>query len=301
MSKFIRFLVLSLLLFSACRTPPPGEVPPSTLVFQDIEASGVHQMVLYFRLEIENPRPNPLISSIQNWSVSISGVDVNAELTELFIVREEAPQAQTGINSLKIPLETQSHDATEIRLALHLDLRSEAEMFRPTRPQDEDYYQIELNLGMAYQYGASRPFSGKISGIAVFPRISEPELVITSIAILQAELINTRFRVNLQINNRNAFPVTLSAFKYELYGDGLFWASGEERDVFHIPAKGSAETRLFLLMNFINMRRGLLDEIIALRRVNYRFSGEAEVDIEVPWLPRFRMNFDRSGLSEVFS
>ena len=260
-------------------------------------------MVLYFRLEIKNPRSDLLISSIQKWQANINGVEAGSETAQLFIVQAEPPQTaafQEGIQPIKKTWETRGNADSTIDLALHLDLRNAIESFRPATAQDEDHYRVELTLDLEHRYGTTRTFSGEASTTAVFPRISEPEFTITSIAILQAELINTRFRVNLQINNRNAFPVTLSSFKYELYGDGLFWASGQERDVLHIPARGSAETRLFLLMNFINMKRHLLDEIIALRLVNYRFTGEARVDIAVPWLPYFNMQFDRSGLSEVY-
>jgi LEA14-like dessication related protein len=116
---------------------------------------------------------------------------------------------------------------------------------------------------------------------------------------MQAELINTRFRVSLRIDNPNFFPVALSSFGYELYGEGRFWADGEEQDVLYIPAKGSAETNLFLLMNFINMKRHLLDEVIAMQLVRYRFTGEVEVGTGVSWLPQFHMGFDRTGNSIV--
>jgi hypothetical protein len=52
-------------------------------------------------------------------------------------------------------------------------------------------------------------------------------------------------------------------------------------------------------MNFINMKRNLLDDIIAMRQVAYRFSGEAEVETGIEWLPSFQMAFERSGRSEV--
>ncbi|MDR2158742.1 MAG: LEA type 2 family protein, partial [Treponema sp.] len=113
-------------------------------------------------------------------------------------------------------------------------------------------------------------------------------------------LVNTRFRVTVRIDNPNGFPVNLSSFEYELYGAGRFWADGKETDALHIPARDSAEVKLFLLMNFINMKRELLDEVIAMRQVRYRFSGEALVETGVSWLPEFRMRFDRQGHSNVF-
>ncbi|MDR2110799.1 MAG: LEA type 2 family protein, partial [Spirochaetaceae bacterium] len=90
-----------------------------------------------------------------------------------------------------------------------------------------------------------------------------------------------------------------SAFTYELYGAGRFWAAGEERDIMVIPAGGAGETELLLAMNFLEMKRELLDQVVAMRRVGYRFAGEASVSTGIPYLPRFTMSFDRSGDSPV--
>jgi hypothetical protein len=52
-------------------------------------------------------------------------------------------------------------------------------------------------------------------------------------------------------------------------------------------------------MNFINMSRKLLDDIIALRQVNYRFTGEITTETGIDWLPVFRSNFALSGSAPV--
>jgi hypothetical protein len=93
--------------------------------------------------------------------------------------------------------------------------------------------------------------------------------------------------------------VTLSSFNYELYGNGLLWADGTERNVLQIPERSSAGTSLFLVMNFTNMRRDLLDRVIRLQNVNYRFTGNARVTTGVDYLPFFNAGFDLSGYSAV--
>jgi hypothetical protein len=52
-------------------------------------------------------------------------------------------------------------------------------------------------------------------------------------------------------------------------------------------------------MNFINMNRGLLDEIAALRQVDYRFTGTALVNTGFAFLPHFRWTYDSSGRTLV--
>jgi LEA14-like dessication related protein len=162
-----------------------------------------------------------------------------------------------------------------------------------------DDFTVELAMDLLQENTLRVPVSMHVSETTVFPYVREPIFTITAIAILKAELINTRFRVSMRIDNPNHFPVTLSAFKYELYGDGLSWASGTERRPLDITPKTSVVINFFLLMNFIDMSRSLLDQIIRLDYVNYRFNGEVFVSTGVDYLPSFKSEFDLSGYSEV--
>jgi len=129
--------------------------------------------------------------------------------------------------------------------------------------------------------------------------VKEPEFNIVSIAIIQADIINTQFEAVFRIDNPNEFTVNLSSLGYELYGNGTFWASGHGKDILNIPAQSFCETRFRFTMNFINMNRKLLDDVITMRRVRYRFKGEAEVETCFSHVPSFITNFEQSGFSEV--
>jgi len=130
-------------------------------------------------------------------------------------------------------------------------------------------------------------------------QIEDLQFTITSITILQADLINTRLKLTLKIDNPNAIPLTLTSFHYELYGNDRFWTSGTEKYLVVIPARDSSEVSFEFEMNFINMRRRLLDDVIALREVRYRVAGYVDVETDIPRFPDFRTNFDYSGISAV--
>ncbi|MDR2717064.1 MAG: LEA type 2 family protein [Treponema sp.] len=129
--------------------------------------------------------------------------------------------------------------------------------------------------------------------------VQAPQFTITSITIVQADLINTRLKLSLKIDNPNAVPITLSSFRYEFYGNDRFWTSGTEKNLPVIPAQSSSEASFEFEMNFINMKRQLLDDIIALRQVRYRIVGDVDVETGVPRIPGLRINFDYSGNSTV--
>jgi LEA14-like dessication related protein len=283
------FLILYCLTCKSPPPPPPEEQPAAELRFDHIEAESISRAALYYRLRAGNPRTAPLVLKIGGWKTVVDGREYDRKDAALRL--DEISAAETLV---EIP------GGGFVEKTLRLDLNLGAYGDSPVSG-DPGTYRADLLLDLVYQYDTEKNQAGEtITAAAEFPRIREPEFTITAIAILQAELINTRFRVNLRIDNPNVFPVNLSSFGYELYGEGRFWADGREDDVLHIPARGSAETKLFLMMNFINMKRSLLDEVIALRQVRYRFTGEAEVGTGVSWLPQFRMGFDHTGDSAVY-
>ncbi|MDR0320781.1 MAG: LEA type 2 family protein [Treponema sp.] len=129
--------------------------------------------------------------------------------------------------------------------------------------------------------------------------IIEPEFEVVSIFIIQADLVVTEFEAVLRVNNPNAFDLELSEIVYELYGNGAFWANGRESNILRIPAQSTGETSFSFSMNFINMSRRLLDDVITMRRVNYRFKGGADIMPVIRNGSAFNVEFDCSGLSEV--
>jgi LEA14-like dessication related protein len=269
--------------FGACASPPSPlpavieENPVSRLDFDRVQAVSIHDVSLFFTLTLSNPRSVPFRTGLKGWKAELDG---------------NVPETGAALLHVEDALVLPGEDA-EIPVRLDLDLSK-------CPPSEAAGLAARLTISIGYLFLEGAQGAGTVSAVTVFDRIREPVFTITSIAVLQAELVNTRFRVSLRIDNPNFFPVDLSSFGYELYGEGRFWAGGEERDVLHIPARGSGERMLFLLMNFINMKRSLLDEVIAMNMVRYRFRGEVEVGTGVEYLPRFDMVFDHSGLSEVF-
>jgi len=129
--------------------------------------------------------------------------------------------------------------------------------------------------------------------------VIEPKFEVISIYIIQADLVVTEFEAVIKIDNPNNFAVTLSSIKYELYGNDHFWADGVANDILNIPAKSTEKTKFRFTMNFINTSRKLLDDVIAMRQVNYRFKGHAEVKPDIQNIHAFNVKFDCSGFSEV--
>ena len=283
-SYIFLFLFLSVLL--SCKTkaeivaPPPETVPPfiADLEYSHIEAHDINKISLHYRITAENPYPQQVEYKINAWRLTINDEPVEAELT----IEGRHALGYTGTAAQKSRIEKNAI------LAINLD----------DKILTEDECNAILSVNITLRHGGTE-ISEVITEKVLFPRIRKPEFTITSIRIMRSELINTRFRVGIKIDNPNIFPLVISSFGYELYGEGRFWASGRERNILTILPRSSAETDFYFLMNFIDMTRKLLDDIIALRQVNYLFSGDVDVRTDFPWMPVFKTTFTISGQSPV--
>jgi LEA14-like dessication related protein len=286
-------LVLGVLIFS-CKSPPPPQAeqeavlpdPSLYLELTDITAEDLGGVRLVFRLGAENPRPQAAALRLSSWTTRINGKDVKEGVN----IRAERSPFMVGPGTGGLS----GRETKSVIVELDIAALSGAG-FTP-----EEDYNISLSCGADFSYDDAPSFKTGAEASAFFPRIREPLFTITSIAILKAELINTRFRVGLKVDNPNPFAMELSSFDYTLYGNGREWAGGQEKNVLKIEAKSSAGINLFLMMNFINMKRDLLDQIIRLEDVNYRFTGNAQVSTGVDYLPCFTTAFRLSGYSPVY-
>jgi LEA14-like dessication related protein len=282
-----RFLFISaIILLAACKTTQqtePDNLPatPASLDFERIEAFSIDQYALIYTLKTDNLRKQDMTVEIKDWKASLNGAELARDTASLEFEKRAAIGARYISPSASI---------TEKEIVLNINLKD--------LRLDGDTFLADLIVNLDCHYG-DHPQSVTVATNAEFPRIREPSLDIVSIAIVQADLVNTQFKANVRIDNPNMFAVNLLSLGYDLYGGGALWTSGKGKCLLEIPARSSANTDLRFSMNFINMKRNLLDDIIAMRQVAYRFSGEAEVETGIEWLPSFQMAFERSGRSEV--
>ncbi|MDR1802280.1 MAG: LEA type 2 family protein [Treponema sp.] len=263
--------------------PPLAPLPPSSfaLAFRGVEADDPAHMKVLFDLEAEPPLPSGGNVEIASWQIEINGQDAKSAFS-LEYPQTDSLSMRTSITS-RIPLK------------LNMDIGELAA--KGLAPKDD--YNVIFIAELDYSLPSTPPERVEVRGLAAFPGVQPPRFTITEIAILKAELVNTRFRVGLKIDNPNPFPIELSAFSYNLYGNGLLWADGADKNIINIREKSSLNGNVMLLMNFINMNRTLLDQIINLEDVNYRFTGDVQISTGIEYLPKFNDGFDVSGYSKV--
>ncbi|MDR3114159.1 MAG: LEA type 2 family protein [Treponema sp.] len=260
--------------------PVQEAAPQIQVVFDHLEAKTTEHITLYFVLQVDNPRSMPASIAIRGWQFMVNGLPQH-EGTKLFFTEEE-PRVD-------------ARTSAQFPLGLAVDLSrcsglEEAEL---------DICYAKLETDTVCTFTGEEHTASLVSAEVAFPRIREPKFTVTTIVVHQGELINTRLKVGLRIDNPNRFPLELSSLAYEFYGDDQFWADGTDPVIRSIPAQSSAQAQVLMVMNFIDMNRKLLEDILAAKQVYYRFTGEAAVLTTIEYLPRFSVGFDLSGNSVV--
>jgi LEA14-like dessication related protein len=288
----ICFIVIFLGSIISCKSVKSAETPQQEIQSEH-ERLLPELMLTFENIEAENPETLYLNFQLDLCNITMSNAELLLQTPTLMI---NGNLADENLFSLELPtistLMQMENKTIPLRLTFY------ASEYEKIYQSDFDEYELTLSIPVHFIF-SEKTETTSANAKAIFPRVRKPNFNISSIQIVQAELINTRLKVSLQIDNPNYFPVDLTSFNYELFGDGRFWAKGEEKDILKIPAKDSASIDLFLTMNFTNMRRNVLDQVIAMTEVRYRFEGSAAVETGVTYLPRFVMNFEQEGHSKV--
>jgi len=184
-----------------------------------------------------------------------------------------------------------------VRFELTVDIRNFSEKAPGLAELPDLPWTLEAELRAPGEAGDMILGAAKAEGIC--PLVREPELTITSIVLVKYELINVLLELVLDVRNPNAFPVDFASAFYQFYGEGMRWSNGSAERAVAIPARGAAEVRLPIILNFTETGRNLFDLVAKLRVVRYRLCGDAKVVTPIPFLPEFRMKFDKSGATQV--
>lgn len=164
---------------------------------------------------------------------------------------------------------------------------------------DERVWELDLELfGALILEGNTRVERTTKARLEV-PRVRDPKFSIEKVQIKQAELVNTRLILEVRIENPNPVELVFKNMEYSFYGDGRWWAESRHFNETTISAGSSSLVELELVMNFLNMKRSMLDQVIRMARIAYRLEGSATIQIPFEGFPPFVYPFALQGQSPV--
>jgi len=264
-------------------TPAPEPDPIVAITVARVIALSLYELRASCVVEAHNPGTRDLVLESLSPVFSVDGVEtvMAAQVPDLSPQeRKIAPGATLGV-PLVLDFNLQELEEAGLLIGDRTDLG----------------WVFRTDLVFLAADGGTREVSAQMDDR--FPVIREPKVSIKSIKILRSVLVNTTLKLMLTLENPNGFPVEFRSLAYQLYGEGRPWADGKAQAAVLVQGQTELDTEILIIMNFIDMKRELLDMVNQLRTVNYRLKGETIIGTGMEFLPEFRMVFDERGATEV--
>lgn len=281
--------LLAAAVLAACASKPltaAAPLPRPTIVLAAAPARLLDQNRAALRVEarISNPRGEPLAIAEAECSFYVEG----APSALVAGPASAAPGAGSSV---------EGGSEASVAFELVVDLRSLDASVRGPEGPAEASWRAEARFLLRSPDGSSLEAAASAGG--GIPIVREPLLRITSLRIERDVLVTTNLRLDMEIENPNAFPLEMSSISYDFYGEGRAWASDADAVPALVPAKGTIRRGLRFTMNFADADRRLFDLVARLRTVRYRLSGSAEVGTGLEAIPSFTLGFDLEGACPV--
>lgn len=122
--------------------------------------------------------------------------------------------------------------------------------------------------------------------------VEAPKVSLANVSLLQANLLEQRYRLTLRVQNPNAVAIPISGINYAVKLAGVDFASGLTPNSFNIPANGEDLVTVDVSTNLIDSARQIFNVLRSRpENIDYQLSGDVKVDLPfVKSLP-----FSRTG------
>jgi len=119
-----------------------------------------------------------------------------------------------------------------------------------------------------------------------------PEITPTSVEVIDAQVLEQRFKVHLHVQNPNDRALPIKSVSCTLAISGVDVGHGESAEPFSVPPKGEGDFDMIVTTNLANSVPGLLVRLVQGKELpTYRLSGWVNPDIRfMPSIP-----FEKSG------
>jgi LEA14-like dessication related protein len=130
-----------------------------------------------------------------------------------------------------------------------------------------------------------------LGGCAVM-NFQAPAVTPTSVELVEAQLFEQRFKVQLHVENPNDRALPIKSVSCSLQIEGVEVGQGESDAPFNVPAKGESDFDMIVTTNLATSVPNLLLRVVQRGELpTYRLSGKVNTDIQ--WLPP--IPFSKSG------
>jgi LEA14-like dessication related protein len=119
--------------------------------------------------------------------------------------------------------------------------------------------------------------AGLLGACALAPKFEAPQLSVTDVQVLSADLLQQKLRVRMHVQNPNDRPLPIKGIVYTIEVEGQQFASGESVASFVVPALGESDFDMNVTANLASTLMKLLARGGSAGSVAYHLSGKVSL------------------------
>ncbi|MBO6651914.1 MAG: LEA type 2 family protein [Balneola sp.] len=245
-----------------------------------ISDASLSDLELTFDIEVDNPN-----------SIAINLTSYNYD----FLISDRS--FVSGDQSLST--EILSTNKSIVQIPVRFTYEELFKTFSDIRDQDETEYELNSVIGVNLPVLGFTEIPLKKSG--VIPVIKPPKVSVSRLSVKNLSFTKADLELILNIDNPNAFGISLRETDYTISINGLESISGKSLNPIEIKEKNSGTISVPVSLNFIQLGRSAYNLIKEDQPLEYILSGSTDVESTLPFFKTSSYNFDRSGTVNIFN
>ncbi|MBO6621714.1 MAG: LEA type 2 family protein [Balneola sp.] len=284
--NFYKYLLLTTLyatFFASCSALKDlTSIQKPDLSVNDVRISdaSLSDLELTFDIEVDNPN-----------SIAINLTSYNYD----FLISDRS--FVSGDQSLST--EILSTNKSIVQIPVRFTYEELFKTFSDIRDQDETEYELNSVIGVNLPVLGFTEIPLKKSG--VIPVIKPPKVSVSRLSVKNLSFTKADLELILNIDNPNAFGISLRETDYTISINGLESISGKSLNPIEIKEKNSGTISVPVSLNFIQLGRSAYNLIKEDQPLEYILSGSTDVESTLPFFKTSSYNFDRSGTVNIFN
>jgi len=281
--KKIPLLALFVLFIASCsalKDLASVQKPKLSVTDAKISDASLTDLELTFDVEVDNPNVVSINLASYNYDFLISD--------RTFV---------NGNQSLGTTI--LSNNKSIVQIPVRFTYEDLFKTFSDIRDKDETNYELKSVIGVDLPVLGFTEIPLEKSG--TFPVIKKPSISASRLTVKNISFTNADLELVLNIENPNAFGISLKDTDYSISINGLKSISGKSLNPIVIKEKNSGTITVPVSLNFIQLGRSAYNLITSDKPMEYTLSGSTEIESPLPFFKTSSYNFDRSGNVNIFN
>lgn len=283
--KFNHFLVLfiTFLAFTLSCTALKdfASIQKPKLSVSDVQISDVSLQDLELTFDVDVDNPNSV-------AINVASYDFDFLIDNNSFVKGSQP----------LSTEIKSSAKSTVQIPIRFTFQELYQTFESIRDKDETGFNLDAIIGVNLPVLGFTEVPIKKSG--TFPVVKVPTVSASKLSVKNLSFTKADLELQLNINNPNAFGVTLNNLDYNVDINGLESISGTTNNAVEISEKGTGTLTIPVSFNLLELGRTAYQLLNSDKELDYSLSGNTNIDATLPFFKASNFDFNRSGSLNLF-